>query len=199
MGSLTAISVQSNAVIASANSAPQRALTSINNTKSQTPAEYKKTLEKLQALDSQIDALKGELAVASLSDGKRLKLEEKLEELQAVAKLRNEMADYKVSKDGKTITFTLNDYYTVESFKKAFGLKDGAFREAVGREALSEAGAEGEKGSFESFEAAKSAGVRRFANGVYIEKNWFGVDKVNYSHAILQLGHQYSIDSSNLK
>ncbi|MCM1010307.1 MAG: hypothetical protein NC390_05475 [Fusobacterium sp.] len=199
MGSGTTISaVKPAATTRVAERTQQKTLETIHSNFKVTP-EYVMTLKKLNAVDSQIEALKGQLKSVVLSDNERSKIQQQLEDLEAVAKLRAEMADYAVSKDGKTVTFTLNSYYPVEMFKDTFDLKDGAFRDAVGREALQEAGAEGESGAFKSFEDAKRAGVTRFANGVYIDRNWFGIDKVDYSKAILKSGRQYSVDASYLK
>ncbi len=160
--------------------------------------QYKRTMEKLNAFKLQLESLKGQLVYGKLSADERERVQLQIEELNAKLQAREEMADFVVSRDGKTVTFTLNDYYMVEKFKEAFGVKDGALREALGREALA-ASDEDVPRAYESFDAAKKAGVTKFANGVYIDRNWFGVDKVDYSRAILQVGHQYSFDSSYLK
>lgn len=199
MGSGTTISaVKPAATTRKAERAQKKTLDTINSNLRVKP-EYFMTLQKLNSVDTQIESIKGKLNSVSLNEKERVSLQNELESLEATAKLRDEMADFTVSKDGKTVTFTLKDYYTAEMFKNTFNLKDGALREAVGREALQQAGAEGEAGAFKSFEDAKHAGVTRFANGVYIDRNWFGIDKVDYSRAILQLGHQYSVDAAYLK
>lgn len=187
---------------ATSTTAPERARQHNSNPVERTPRrplpQYRKTMEKLNALQTEIEALKGQLSTASLSDSERTRVEFQLNQLQAVSKQRDEMADVQISRDGKTVVFTLKDYYTAETVKKAFGIKDGAFRAAIAEEALAESGADGTS-SYSSFEAAKKDGVTRFANGVYIEKNWFGVDKVNYSRAILQSGRQYTVKAEDLK
>jgi len=199
MGSGTTISaVKSAAAASTAKPVQQRGSNPVDSDSCRPLPQYKKTMAKLNALNAEIESLKGQLAATALNTPEHEKLQAQLERLQGQAKLRAEMADFQVSRDGKTVVFTLNDYYTAETFKKAFGIKDGALRTALGREAVAESGIEGNK-SYSSFEAAKRDGVTRFANGVFIERNWFGVDKVNYSHAIMQAGRQYSVDASFLK
>lgn len=199
MASGTTISaVKSAAAASNAKPVQQRSSNPVDSASRRHLPQYKKTMAKLNALNAEIEALKGQLATTPLNTAKYKNIQDRLERLQGQAKLRAEMADFQVSRDGKTVVFTLNDYYTAETFKKTFGIKDGALRTALGREAVAESGEEG-NASYSSFEAAKRDGVTRFANGVFIERNWFGVDKVNYSHAIMQAGRQYSVDASFLE
>lgn len=140
----------------------------------------KEQVEKFfKTVDTKIAALNEELATVT-DPVRKEELEMQMSILQKLKSDREKFADFKVSDDGKNVTFTIKDFVTAEKIKDLYFLEDGIFRRSLKEE--------------------YDAGVE---NGVFAKTEMFlgiiPVTVLDYEAAVLTVSKKYTVSSDMLK
>jgi len=109
---------------------------------------YTQVLYNINYTNRRISDIETELKTEGLSEDKKVELEEELSALKEKQKQQQSIALISISADGKKIEFKIKKDTTVDEFKKAYGIKDGAFRQELAISAAREYYAEQDPESF---------------------------------------------------